>query len=202
MKILNLYSSIGGNRWLWGDNHEVTAVEFDSHRAKIYTGFFPKDTVVVADAHDYLLKHFAEFDFIWSSPPCPTHSRANTSLFGWGIHRYPDMSLYQEIIFLKHFFKGKWVVENVKPYYEVLIRPTVEIDRHLFWSNFPISELFVERNYNVGRSTKETLSKFHGIHLPEDTQDQRKILRDAIYPPLGKHILECATLEQDLLLTN
>ena len=27
MKILNLYSGIGGNRKLWGDEHEVTAVE-------------------------------------------------------------------------------------------------------------------------------------------------------------------------------
>lgn len=27
MKILNLYAGIGGNRKLWGDDHEVTVVE-------------------------------------------------------------------------------------------------------------------------------------------------------------------------------
>ena len=29
MKILDLYAGKGGNRKKWGDNHEITAVEFD-----------------------------------------------------------------------------------------------------------------------------------------------------------------------------
>ena len=29
MKILNLYAGIGGNRKLWGEEHEVTAIEYD-----------------------------------------------------------------------------------------------------------------------------------------------------------------------------
>src|SRR3990167_3845679 len=115
MKILNLYAGIGGNRKLWGDSHEITAVEYKPEIAKIYSDFFPNDTMVVGDAHQYLLDHFKEFDFIWSSPPCPSHSRSSTSLAGWGVYRYPDMKLYEEIIFLKHFFKGLWIVENVKP---------------------------------------------------------------------------------------
>ena len=56
MKILNLYAGIGGNRKLWGDTHEITAVELDPKIAKIYQDFFPKDKVIVADAHQYLLK--------------------------------------------------------------------------------------------------------------------------------------------------
>jgi len=32
MKILNLYAGIGGNRKLWGDQHQVTAVEYDGKR--------------------------------------------------------------------------------------------------------------------------------------------------------------------------
>jgi DNA (cytosine-5)-methyltransferase 1 len=75
MKILNLYAGIGGNRKLWGNEYEVTAVEFDPKIAAIYKDFFPSDNVVVADAHQYLLDHFREYDFIWSSPPCPSHSR-------------------------------------------------------------------------------------------------------------------------------
>lgn len=69
MKILNLYAGIGGNRKLWGDEHEITAVEYDPKIAEIYQKFFPNDKVIVTDAHQYLLEHFQEFDFIWSSPP-------------------------------------------------------------------------------------------------------------------------------------
>lgn len=31
MKILNLYAGIGGNRKLWPDDHEITAVENVQH---------------------------------------------------------------------------------------------------------------------------------------------------------------------------
>lgn len=192
MKILNLYSGIGGNRKLW-DNCQVTSVEKDPAIAFVYRQLYPYDNCIITDAHQFLLDHYQEFDFIWSSPPCPSHSRTSTSLQGWGITRYPDMALYQEIIFLKHFFKGKWVVENVIPYYDPLIKPTVILDRHFFWSNFPISSLEVARDYDVSRATKETLSKHHGIELPEATKDQRKLLRNAVYPPLGRHILDLAT---------
>ena len=75
MRILNLYAGIGGNRKLWGDTHEVTAVELDPKIASIYHDFFPQDKIEITDAHKYLLEHYMEFDFIWSSPPCPTHSR-------------------------------------------------------------------------------------------------------------------------------
>ena len=99
MKVLNLYAGIGGNRKLW-KGVEVTAVEMNPAIAGIYSEFFPKDKVVVGDAHAYLLEHFKEFDFIWSSPPCPTHSNVNMFLNAQGVIRYPSMELWQEIIFL------------------------------------------------------------------------------------------------------
>ena len=139
MKILNLYAGIGGNRKLWGTEHEVTAIEINPSIAAIYQDFFPQDKVIVCDAHQFLLQHFEEFDFIWSSPPCPTHSKmrlAQKNHKSW-IKKYPEMDLYQEIIFLKHYFKGKWVVENVNSYYIPLIKPQV-IGRHYYWSNFNI----------------------------------------------------------------
>lgn len=188
MKILNLYSGIMGNRKLW-EGHEITSVENDTAIAFTARKMFPTDNIIIADAHQYLLDHFQEFDFIWSSPPCPTHSRANMSLQGYGIYRYPDMRLYEEIIFLKHFFKGKWVVENVIGYYEPLIEPTITLDRHYFWSNFPIPDFTSEREYNVNRATKETLAEKHGIELPQGTKNQRKLLRNAVLPELGLHIL-------------
>ena len=124
MKILNLYAGIGGNRKLWGDKHEITAIEIDPKIAAIYQDFFPNDKVIVTDAHKYLLEHFKEFDFIWSSPPCPSHSRARFwGSFGKNKTKvFPDLKLYEEVLFLQHYFKGKWVVENVKPYYEPLIK--------------------------------------------------------------------------------
>ena len=65
MKILNLYAGIGGNRKLWGDEHEVTAIEINPEIAGIYKYNFPNDNVIVTDSHQYLLQHYTEFDFIW-----------------------------------------------------------------------------------------------------------------------------------------
>jgi DNA (cytosine-5)-methyltransferase 1 len=202
VKILNLYAGIGGNRKLWGDEHEITAVENVPEIANVYRELWPNDTVIEADAHQYLLDHFKEFDFIWSSPPCPTHSRANMSLQGYGIIRYPDMTLYQEIILLKHFAKCKWLVENVIGYYGPLLMPAVELDRHYMWSNFYISVYSNGRTGNVNKSTKEQLSAHHGIILPEGTKDQRKLLRNAVDPRLGLHVLNAALKEttQEALL--
>lgn len=195
MRILNLYAGIGGNRKLWGDEHEVTAVENEQYIVNAYKKMFPNDTVILSDAHQYLLDHHQEFDFIWSSPPCPTHSRANMSLKGYGIFRYPDMNLYQEIIFLKHFFKGRFVVENVIGYYTPLTRPSATLDRHFFWSNFLIPYLDSSRGHDVSRATKETLESFHDIQLPPGTKDKRKLLRNAVHPELGRHILNAAIIE-------
>lgn len=186
MKILNLYAGIGGNRKLWGDEHEIVAVEIDPNIAKIYQKFFPKDKVIVADAHQYLLDHFSEFDFIWSSPPCPTHSRMRMN------HKkkiYPDMRLYQEIIFLKHFFKGKWVVENVIAYYDFLIKPKI-LHRHAFWSNFEIEDIEIE---GLGTckvlKEREFLQKKLGFDLNEFSGvDKRLLLRNCVVPKLGLHV--------------
>ena len=97
MKILNLYSGIGGNRKLWSDEHDITAIELHPDIARIYQNHFPNDTVIIGDAHEYLLQYYKEFDFIWSSPPCQTHSsfRQNICVRYRGTEpKYPDMKLY------------------------------------------------------------------------------------------------------------
>ena len=96
MKVLNLYAGIGGNRKLWKDV-DVTAVELNPEIAKIYQDFFPQDKVIVADAHQYLLEHFEEYDFIWSSPPCPSHSRVRKATRHQNPPIYPDMKLLNVI---------------------------------------------------------------------------------------------------------
>lgn len=192
MKILNCYSGIGGNRKLLGDEHEVTAVEYDKDIAFIYKDFFPNDDVYVKDAHQFLLDYFNEFDFIWSSPPCQTHSsfRQNIGVRYRGVKPvYPDMKLYQEILFLQANFKGKWVVENVKPYYKPLIEPTAILQRHYFWSNFDIPDVKFKQD-KIRSAQIPDLQKLHGFDLSSyKLKNKRQVLRNCVYPELGKHIL-------------
>jgi len=200
MKILNLYAGIGGNRKLWGDEHKITAVENNIEVVAIYKQLFSKDTVIVEDAHEYLLKHHTEYDFIWSSPPCPTHSRMAKAR-GIPLNKYPDMRLYQEIIFLQHFFKGLFVVENVIPYYEPLIYPTKEIGRHYFWSNFKISNFeqqtikgFIKKD---DPKSLEKLKNWLGLQFDKNVylgngHSPAQILRNCVHPETGLHILNCA----------
>lgn len=204
MKILNLYAGIGGNRKLWGNEHDITAVEFDTKIATIYQDLYPNDKVIVGDAHQFLLEHYSEFDFIWASPPCPTHSVTNLFLNPQGIVRYPDMGLYQEIILLEQFFKGKYCIENVKSYYEPLIKPQIS-GRHYFWANFKIPNLKVEKQ--IGRMNgkkadlggkaqfkirQNNLDKL-GFDLSKyDFNDKDKLLRNCVAPEIGKAIFESA----------
>lgn len=202
MRILNLYAGIGGNRKLWGEEHQVTAVEINPEIVKVYQDLFPNDTVVVEDAHQYLLDHYAEFDFIWTSPPCPTHSRARYGLGFCGGKVdgvYPDMRLYQEIIFLKHHFKGKWCVENVQAYYKPLVTPIV-LGRHWYWSNFDIEKIPVGRSGITSSITTagNTVKKFnvsdwekkYGYDLSKyKIANKSLLLRNCVEPEVGLHIL-------------
>ena len=190
-KILNLYAGIGGNRKFWGNDFEITAVEYDEATAETYKHFFPEDKVIVADAHQFLMDNFRNYDFIWSSPPCPTHSRINHAKTRKP--DYPDMRLYQEIIFLNHWFEGKFVVENVIPFYEALI-PAQEIDRHLFWSNFKISHFEPSQKAQIRmQGGKVPFEKIFGFDISfSKIKDKRKALRNCVHPETGKHILDCA----------
>lgn len=201
-KILNLYACLGGNRYKWdevADNLEVTAVELDPELARMYQDRFLNDTVIVADAHQYLLDHYKEFDFIWSSPPCPTHSRArfwNSSNYDTTTEAvYPDMMLYQEILFLEHYFKGKYVVENVIPYYTPLIE-SKKRGRHLYWTNFNLPSDLNDRGFKISGTKNEVkeLCKFHYYDFFKYKGVQRidKIARNMVDYEAGKTILETA----------
>ena len=201
IKILNLYACLGGNRYKWDEvaDIEVTAIELDPELARMYQERFPKDTVIVSDAHQYLLDHYKEFDFIWSSPPCPSHSRArfwNSSNYDTTIDPiYPDLKLYEEILFLDNYFKGLYVVENVIPYYTPLV-PAQKRGRHLYWCNFKLPECLTDRKVKIGQGKSEiqTLSNFHNIDLPlyKGLQRKDKIARNLVDYEAGKTILESA----------
>ena len=179
MKVLNLYAGLGGNRKLW-ENCEVTAVENHEKIAEIYQRLHPNDTVIVGDAHQFLLENHAEFDMVWTSPPCQTHSRMMKAT-RHKLNRYPDMSLYQQIIFLQHFFKGDYVVENVVPYYEPLIAPTATIGRHSFWSNLNLKGIedvkrpagFINQSNLAG---KKALMDWLNIHYEENIEGDHEPL--------------------------
>lgn len=196
MKILNLYAGIGGNRKLWGDEHEVTAVENNPDIAKIYQDLFPKDKVIVADAHKYLEEHYNEFDYIWSSPPCQSHSQIRYNL-GFKNRStkaiYPDFTLYEEIVFLKSYYTGIWVVENTRSFYEPLIKPQF-VGSHYFWSNQEILP-FKVNNRGHRNGTVDSLSDLKGFDISKyDIKGKRQILRNCVEPELGNHVFNCTTI--------
>lgn len=197
MKILNLYAGLGGNRKLWCDSHDITAVEMEENIAEVYSHNFPNDTVVIGDAHEYLLQNHDDFDFVWSSPPCQTHSKMAKAT-RHDIRRYVDMSLYQEILFLQHFFNGKWVVENVKPHYKPLIRPSFEMGRHLFWCNFHVLPFNIPTRkgfiHDDSIETIEALKEEYGISYEgniyyKDNHSPSQVLRNCVHPKIDEHIL-------------
>ena len=199
MKILNLYAGVGGNRKMWDNKHEVTAVENDPEIAKIYHDQFPNDKVIVSDAHKYLIENYQKFDFIWSSPPCQTHSQIRYNI-GFKADRkykkvdakYPDMKLYEENLLLEYWYKGLWVVENTIPYYPPLVEGT-KMGGHIWWSNFNIGNIDIgNRNHRGG--TVKSLQERKQIDLSKyNIANKRQILRNCVEPELGKHILDCAT---------
>ena len=197
-KVLNLYACLGGNRLLW-ENCDVTAVELDPELARLYQERFPNDKVIITDAHQYLLDNYKDFDFIWSSPPCPSHSRArywNSSNYDTTTEAiYPDMMLYQEILFLQHYYKGKWVVENVIPYYEPLI-PAKKRGRHLYWTNFNLPSDLNDRRFNISSAKQEFkgLCEFHNYDFSKynGKQNKTKIARNLVDFEAGKTVFNTA----------
>ena len=201
MKILNLYACLGGNRYLWGNEHEITAIELDESLCELYKKRFPNDRVICTDAHEYLLNNYKNFDFIWTSPPCPSHSKVRISAKNKDFFKpvYPDLKLYEEIIFLDNFFNGKYCVENVIPYYEPLIKGQKR-GRHIYWCNFLLPVKLVKEEKTKGilsggqKNEFKKLCELHKIDLTDYKGKQRKdkIARNLVDYEVGKTILDVA----------
>lgn len=205
LKILNLYAGIGGNRKLWTGDIEVTAVEIDSQIAKIYQDFFPNDKVIVGDAHQYLLEHYNEYDFIWSSPPCPSHSKVRYANLTQNKPIYPEMNLWQEILFLQGYFKGKWVIENVVSWYEPLIKPYI-VGSHYYWTNFPLTNISKLEDNGRGMGKDENLEdlyKIKGFDLSKYKGiDKMKTIRNCVEPNHALHIFNMAFKDKQQTITD
>ena len=197
IKVLNLYACLGGNRYKWDEvaDIEVTAVELDPEAARLYQERFPNDKVVVADAHQYLLDHYKEFNFIWSSPPCPSHSKARFARKSTTTAIYPDFKLYEEVVFLDNYFDGKYCVENVVPFYEPLIAGKKR-GRHLYWTNFNLPNDLQERKVSImeGNNEVKRWCEFHDYDFYQYNGSQRidKMARNLVDYEAGKTIFSVA----------
>lgn len=209
MRVLNLFAGLGGNRKKWTDCN-ITAVELDPKIAHVYSDNFPLDVVIIGDAYEYLKTYYMGFDFIWISPPCQKNSKMMKAT-RHKVADYPDFRLYEVIIFLKHFFKGKWVVENVKPYYDPLIKPSRALGRHLFWSNFEIDyfEMTNHKNFIKAETPAEIQSmkdwlgiQYEGNIYYGKNHSPAQVLRNCVHPLIGEHIFNCAKRPEYNLIFN
>lgn len=189
-----------------GGGHKITAVESDEDIAAIYQAQFPGDEMVVGDALEFVEKHLTEFDFIWASPPCQTHSVLNIPTHAQ-TNRLPhipdDKSLYGLIRWLKKWIDPNqlFIVENVKDYLGYLIQPNSMLARHPVWSNFPIPKKHFNRLKDMDHKSWKQLCEWHKIDqklIPktlswEKNHDKRRtILRNCVDYKIGKYILDCA----------
>ena len=103
------------------------------------------------------------------------------------------MKLYQEIIFLDKWFNGKYVVENVIPYYEPL-KPAKKRGRHLYWTNFNLPNNLNERKSSImeGKDEVTKWCAFHEFDFYKYKGNQRtdKIARNLVDYEAGKTIFE------------
>lgn len=216
MKILNLFAGIGGNRINW-KNHEIIAIEYEPKIASWYQFNFPQDKIIISDVYKFLNdinNHnlLKDIDFVWASPPCITHTMLPKNTHNKHIiHRkIPDMTgIYGLYIFLSNISsnfnkKLKFVIENIKPWYKPLIKPTVALERHYFWSNFHIpSKKFVKPYAHLNKSyadlTITEMLSFLPFSLPPfKISNKTQILHNCVNFEVAEYILNCIQAKRSL----
>lgn len=198
LRVLNAYAGIGGNRHLWPANWKVTAVENDERVAGEYARRYPDDTVLVDDAHAVVMERAAHFDAVWTSPPCPTHSRLAINVAKRKcVEPVPDPRLWDEIAHLSAL-GGRYVVENVHTYYVPPIPPDVVTARHYYWaSDVPVMLTELATLPVSGRMvglTADAIADSYGLPPlpPGSVRDRRKAMRNAVVPHEGLEIAMAA----------
>lgn len=200
LRVLNAYAGIGGNRHLWPAEWRVTAVEWSPRVAAEYQARYPADTVIVADAHTYVMEHAHEFDAVWTSPPCPTHSRINNTRKA---KPKPDPSLWEQIAHLRGL-GIPYVVENVHTYYAPPILPDLVTERHYYWTSCPpvlMSHHWTPAKLGRKHETADELADNYGLPrlAPGSVPDRRLAMRNAVLPSEGLEIARAAFVPQLVL---
>ncbi len=201
IKILDLFCGIGGvakgfQRYLLeqGMSFEYYAVDVDPKVLRAHKKFNPLSNTILRDAYSFTDDELLEFDFIWASPPCETHSRLN--FYNWGNpkkYKEPDMRFY-ELIEMLYRLNIPFVVENVEPYYKPPIKPSVKVYRHVLWTNLSIRPFRVDLpNFSDVKDDVKSLTKYHGV--PRDVvntlgtaRKARSALRDMVNPIVSYNI--------------
>ncbi len=195
ISILDLFAGVGGTArgiqsFLIEKQIPFTYVAIDSdlETCKAHVINNPLSQVICSDALYFLKKYYSYFDFIWASPPCQTHSRLNF-LKKW--HSTPDDTLWKTISFLKSI-NISFVVENVRPYYEPLIKPTIIIDRHCFWSDIPLVFFDVPKKPKPFNFMElKDWETYHGLKSVNKTyMEKRQSLRNVVNPLLARGVFK------------
>jgi len=217
--ICNAFGGVGANTHNWSrDKHDITHIEYNKEIARCNEQLHPEDTVVVEDAIIHLENNWDQYDYIWASPPCPSHSsiRKAGAKKGQYTAKMPDMDLYSVIVFLDEFFQGEFTVENVKPYYkrldkqerekirnrQTVIPPASETSRHLFWSSHEVPEVRLPTQ-NIHHGNHSDMTEWLGIPELNDytfqSVEKRKVLRNCVHPKIGEAILKSKNVKQQKL---
>ena len=186
LKILDLFAGFGGTtrglqKWLDENNisYEYYAIDIDKQTLKVHKYWNKKSIVIQRDAYTFTKDELREYDFIWASPPCQSHSRAQVI---WK-RRKPDMRLYTLICKL-HQVGKPFIVENVVPYYKPPIMWDYKIDRHIFWTNLDLSDVRVNiKRKPIYKMSLHELAEYHGIpykYVRIYKGDKRQALRNIV----------------------
>ena len=201
IRLYNGCAGFGANTHLLDRNkYHITHVEMYEDIAIINQKLHKEDIVIIGDAYQYFQENHTNFDVAWFSPNCQSHSRM-VKATKHNVNKIPDMTgIYGLMVFLKHFYKGDWIIENVVPFYKPLVDPSLRVGRHIFWSNkelFGIEDIKRPKGF-INKTTIEGANElkkwlgldfegyvyYKGNHCPAQT------LRNCIHPLLGKQIIE------------
>lgn len=135
MRMLDLFSGLGGASapFVWSEEWEV--VRIDNHPALIYDAIIQGD--LMSDTWHQLLPVW-DFDLVWASPPCTNFSQANPN-------RKPHLGIpfvKRAKMIIDAVNPHVWIIENVKgsiKFLEPLLGPPrLILGPYVFWGNFPL----------------------------------------------------------------
>jgi len=169
IRILDLFCGVGGvargfQNFLLdnGIEFEYYAIDIDKRVLKAHKLLNPYSKTICRDAWSIDDKEFKEFDLIWASPPCETHSKSRFLNINAKPTK-PDMRLYNLIERLWSL-NMPFIVENVEPYYRPPIKPIVKVGRHVLWSNLCIKPFKLNlQNFMDVKDDIHKLIKYHEI---------------------------------------